>query len=156
MPPIFRSPSVPLPGPATGVMLATPAADGTAHAQPADTHELRVNVLGLQSDQGQAVAKLYREGEDIFSLPGLQMVQTITARKAMIVFKDLAPGHYAIVVFHDVNGNGQLDHNLLRLPAEPLGFSNGFQLGLLSGKPDSHKLAFAIGAGDLAIDITVR
>lgn len=127
-----------------------------AITQMAGAEELRVNVLGLQSDQGKAVAKLYREGEDIFKLPGLQQTAPISACRATLVFKDVAPGRYALIVFHDINANGQLDHNLVRLPAEPLGYSNGFQPGLLSGMPDSRKLAFTLGTQDLSLDIAIK
>jgi uncharacterized protein (DUF2141 family) len=131
-------------------------ASTTVFAQQAVPHDLRVNVLGLQNPDGQAIVRLYREGDDLFGSPRLQLAAPIANLAASGVFKTLEPGRNACIAFDDANGNGQLDHNLLRLPAEPLGFSNGFQLGLLSGKPDTHKLAFTLGAEDLAINITVR
>ncbi len=33
-------------------------------------------------------------------------------------------GEYAIAVYHDVNGNGEMDRNFIGLPKEPYGFSN--------------------------------
>ena len=36
---------------------------------------------------------------------------------------DVKPGRYAIAIYHDVNGNGQLDKTFFR-PSEPYGFSN--------------------------------
>jgi len=36
----------------------------------------------------------------------------------------LPPGQYALSCFHDLNGNGKLDTNLLGIPTEPYGFSN--------------------------------
>mgnify|MGYP000860301426 FL=1 len=39
-------------------------------------------------------------------------------------FPELQPGTYAISCFHDVNGNGKLDTNLLGIPTEPYGASN--------------------------------
>ncbi|MEM9234859.1 MAG: DUF2141 domain-containing protein [Pseudomonadota bacterium] len=36
----------------------------------------------------------------------------------------LTPGRYAIRAYHDVNGNGQLDTNVLGIPSEPFAFSN--------------------------------
>ncbi len=39
-------------------------------------------------------------------------------------FPELPPGTYAISCFHDVNGNGKLDTNLLGIPTEPYGASN--------------------------------
>ena len=40
-------------------------------------------------------------------------------------------GIYAAVVFHDENDNGEIDHNALHFPAEPLGFTGGFSGALL-------------------------
>lgn len=44
------------------------------------------------------------------------------------------PGKYAVVAFHDVNGNEELDKNMLGIPTEPYGFSNNAR-GML-GPPD--------------------
>ncbi len=41
---------------------------------------------------------------------------------------DLAAGHYAIRLFIDTNGNGQLDLNTKNLPVEPFGFSGNIKL----------------------------
>jgi uncharacterized protein (DUF2141 family) len=35
----------------------------------------------------------------------------------------LAPGDYAIALYHDRNGNEKLDSNLMGIPTEPYGFS---------------------------------
>lgn len=37
---------------------------------------------------------------------------------------ELAPGRYAVAVFHDLNDNDELDRVPPGLPAEPYGFSN--------------------------------
>ena len=68
-------------------------------------------------------------------------------KKRSFTSKGLPAGPYAVVVVHDVNANGEIDHTLLRLPAEPLGFSRGFRLGLLSGMPTFEKLSFEAVAG---------
>ena len=41
-------------------------------------------------------------------------------------FEGLAAGSYAVLVFQDVNGNGELDQNFMGIPREPLGFSNRY------------------------------
>ena len=41
-------------------------------------------------------------------------------------FAGLAAGRYAVLVFHDENGNGELDVNFLGIPREPLGFSRRY------------------------------
>ena len=39
-------------------------------------------------------------------------------------FEDVAPGEYAIAVFHDENGNDDLDRNVFGIPSEGTGASN--------------------------------
>ena len=39
-------------------------------------------------------------------------------------FPNLKFGTYAIAIFHDLNSNGELDKNVLGIPAEPYAFSN--------------------------------
>jgi uncharacterized protein (DUF2141 family) len=41
-----------------------------------------------------------------------------------LLFGDLAAGEYAVMLFHDENGNQKMDSNLLGIPTEGYGFSN--------------------------------
>ncbi len=122
------------------------------------TGNLTIQVNGLLHERGQVVANLFREGDDVMKIGTAYLCTQVTVsdKHAQVVFKDLKYGKYAISVFHDENGDGKLDHNLLRLPAEPLGFSNGFRLGLVSGLPSFEKLQFVFEPGTEAIEITVR
>jgi uncharacterized protein (DUF2141 family) len=43
--------------------------------------------------------------------------------KAQIHVRNLPYGTYAIALFHDVNGNGELDQNFFGIPTEPYAFS---------------------------------
>ena len=138
---------------ALGVFLV---ASGPAFAQEPGHHDLHILVVGLQSDQGQAMAALYREGDDLPGKPRAKQARPIVDRKAELSFSNLEAGRYAVIVFHDLNGNNDLDHNFLRLPAEPIGFSNGFELGLTSGMPNSRKLAFTLDADTRPLEIRVK
>lgn len=76
--------------------------------------------------------------------------RSVAANSAVVslTFADVAPGTYALKVFHDVDGDGQLDTNMIGIPTEPYGFSNdamgtfgppsfeqaGFQVGKAGGK----------------------
>ena len=46
------------------------------------------------------------------------------ARTVSCSFEGIAFGTYAVKVFHDVNGNGELDTSWIGWPQEPYGFSN--------------------------------
>lgn len=41
-----------------------------------------------------------------------------------VVFKNIPAGDYAVSVFHDENGDGKLNANLIGIPKEGFGFSN--------------------------------
>ena len=53
------------------------------------------------------------------------LIQTEKAVLGPVVlnFKDVAPGKYAIKVFHDENENKKMDRNFLGIPKEGYGFS---------------------------------
>ena len=46
----------------------------------------------------------------------------------------VAPGTYAVALYHDVNGNGKMDKRLFGIPKEPYGFSNNFRPKLTAPK----------------------
>ena len=45
------------------------------------------------------------------------------AGETTIVVKDIPPGTWAVLAYHDENNNGELDRNLIGMPKEPYGFS---------------------------------
>lgn len=129
-----------------------------AHARADDRRaaNLIIHASGFAHERGQAIASLFYEGDDVFKKPRARVMSAIQEGKAILVFPELMPGHYAVLVFHDENGNGDLDHNTLRLPAEPLGYSNGFELNLFSGLPSFGKLRFAFEGNGIPLSIRVK
>ncbi|GAB2511615.1 DUF2141 domain-containing protein [Lysobacter humi (ex Lee et al. 2017)] len=69
------------------------------------------------------------------------------------VFRDVAPGRYAVMVIHDENGNGRLDTNMLGMPTEGYGFSNNPRV---MRRPTFDEAAFDVGADAAAITIELR
>jgi uncharacterized protein (DUF2141 family) len=125
------------------VLLATlGVAPRSPGAQP--SVELIVGATGFEGSAGPAIAKLYRKGQDVLGKPYMMARAKVQKGKASMTFRGLKPGPYAVVVFQDENQNGQIDHNLLGMPSEPLGFSNGFKPGLLAGMPTFEKLRFEL------------
>jgi len=132
-----------------GFLLVTSA---SADAQQGD---LVIDISGFTHDNGQAIASLFREGDDIPSKPYARIVAEIHEGKAIALFPSLQHGDYALIVFHDENGNNNLDHNFLGFPAEPMGYSNGFSFSLFSGMPNFKKLRFTFGEGAKPLEIPV-
>jgi len=92
----------------------------------ASAGDLTVRVEHVRSDHGAILAALY-ENEASFMNPAKARatfkVKAVTG-EVQYVFHDLPAGKYALSTFHDENGNGQLDRNLVGLPKEGYGFSN--------------------------------
>jgi uncharacterized protein (DUF2141 family) len=144
-------------GVASDTRADTPAAPAEAPATTlARAGTLVVEAAGFQGAAGHAYARLYRAGDDVVKAPWRLVRADVQAGRARFELAELPFGVYALVVHHDVNDNGKIDHAWTGLPAEPLGFSNGFTLGLFSGMPTFDKLRFAFGAGARAVRITVR
>jgi uncharacterized protein (DUF2141 family) len=51
----------------------------------------------------------------------------INSSTLKVIFKNIPKGVYAISLFHDKNGNGELDRNLFGVPTEGYGFSNNIR-----------------------------
>lgn len=128
----------------------------TAQADDRPGGNLVVHASGFKHQGGQAIANLYYEGDDLFKTARSRVVATIQNDTAVLIFPNIPPGHYAVLVFHDENGNGDLDHNVLRFPAEPLGYSNNFEMSLFSGLPSFKKTGFAFEASGGPIPIRVK
>jgi uncharacterized protein (DUF2141 family) len=141
-------------GAALLLVATAPPASAQTPSLPSGT--LSVAADGFKSGAGHAFARLYRPGDNIVGAPWRLVRADIHDGRAVFDFKDLAFGAYALVVHHDVNDNGTIDHNAIGFPAEPLGFSNGFKLGLFSGKPTFDKLRFSFAPTSTSTSVTVR
>jgi len=131
-----------------------------AQAAAADpmSGDLTILVGGFPNDRGQVIANLFREDDNVMKIDKAYLHErgAISGNRAQLVFRNLPYGKYAVSVFHDENGNGILDHNSLHLPAEPLGFSNHFNLGIISGLPSFEKLQFDFSPGTATVSILVK
>ena len=76
----------------------------------------------------------------------------VDGESLQLTLHDLPPGTYAIKLFHDANGNGELDTNLVGMPVEGYGFSND------AGRfgPAAFEEAAVTLEGDTRITVRVR
>ncbi len=124
-------------------------------ALPATAGELRVRVLGLASEAGTVQVALYNSAES-YKVSKALAGQFAPARKAGVsaVFSDLPPGNYALAVFHDLNGNDELDSNLMGIPNEPYGFSRNARGRF--GPPTFEDMSVVVGEASSSIEIEVQ
>ena len=76
-----------------------------------------------------------------------------SAGPMILILRDLAPGTYGIVGYHDVNANGQLDQNIFGIPTEPFGFANNPALGLSGPRFSQFSVQFDGTPMDLHIQL---
>ena len=131
------------------------ALTAAAPADGSETGELTVYAAGFTHSRGHAVAKLFAPGDNVLKPGRWQLAKNIEGGAAVFNFAALPAGRYAVVVFHDQNDNLEIDHGLLG-PSEPLGFSGGFVLSLLSGRPDFERLQFEFKLPAQALQVRVK
>jgi uncharacterized protein (DUF2141 family) len=124
-------------------------------AESTTTSDLIVHASGFKHARGHAIAKLFWPGENVLAKGHVEVRADIHDGEATLTFSSVQAGNYAVVVFHDENDNGVIDHGTFG-PKEPIGFSNGFHLGLFSGFPSFEKLRFAFAPEHNRIEVTVR
>ena len=82
--------------------------------------DLRVEVTGLRSNDG--VVRVAVCPEESFTKPNCPHVGAAPAADGAVVVTEIPPGTYAVQVFHDEDGDGDLDRRAF-WPTEGLGFS---------------------------------
>ena len=89
--------------------------------------ELHLSLSNIRDLKGSIYIAVYDNESDFLNpdkIRDKKIVAVSNLGTMDLVFQHLPAGHYAISCFHDVNGNGKLDTNLLGIPTEPYGFSN--------------------------------
>jgi uncharacterized protein (DUF2141 family) len=119
----------------------------TAH--PAD---LEVSVTGVRSTDGQVKLMLFDHAEGFRKEDKARQVLALPAVAGEVhgMFHGLPAGQYAILVYHDENGDGKLNLRFGMFPKEGYGLSNNPKV---SGPPAFKDSAFDVAEGGKRIDI---
>ena len=105
-------------------------------ATTATAAELRVDVTGLRSGDGEVHLAVFATPETFPDSDGMLAEAIVRAKAAGVhwVFSGLKPGTYALAIYHDENENREFDRGFLGIPLEGYAFSNG--AGVFFGPPD--------------------
>ncbi len=109
--------------------------------------EVQVELTGLQEAEGDIYITVY-DSEDSWLGEERVMVQKVVieeARKDGVVLSvlELPPGEYALTIYHDTNGSGELDTNFIGIPKEPVAMSNNAKAKF--GPPKYEDAKFTLG-----------
>lgn len=118
---------------------------------------IHVEVVRIRNDKGQISCSLYSSADGFPKKDEkavAHIVAPISEREAVCEFPGMAPGTYAVSVFHDENSNGKLDTNFLGIPREGVGASNDARGHM--GPPKFDAAAFQFAGGRLSLKITIH
>lgn len=103
----------------------------------------------VTSDDGSILVGL--DDEAHFMQKGIQSAEGIIKDgKAVVTFSNVAPGEYAIVLFHDKNSNKQMDFDANGMPMEPYGVSNNI---MSYGPPQWSDAKFEVADQPISMEI---
>ena len=133
------------------------AAVGPGNGAPTSANSLKVVIKDVRGDAGTVHIGLWNDAEGFAESAKRLDGAEAPARdgNSEFLFEDLTPGRYALIVYHDENGNGAFDRTLIGLPAEGLGFSNGAWIDLF-GAPSFEDAAIELKDSETATEISVR
>ena len=133
-----------------------------ATVAPAFGGDLEITVGSIEGDSGTVMVALHAEAgagafPDVEGAVAAQWAKAAPGARRF-VFAGLPAGRFAIAVFHDENGNGALDTDILGIPKEGYGFSRNARGSF--GPPRFAAAAVEIPAGGdtvrTATDLTYR
>jgi uncharacterized protein (DUF2141 family) len=91
---------------------------------------------------------------DSESKPFRDATQTVSSTDDLLVsIGDLPPGKYAISLFHDLDGDAEMDTNFVGFPKEPFGFSA--PMGRF-GPPKFDEAAIEFSGENTSVEITLN
>lgn len=118
---------------------------------------LQVSLTGIQHDRGSMRVGLYSDPKTFRKEAQAVSIQQVPAQPGTttVSFSALPPGRYAIMAYHDEDGNGELNRRFGMFPTEGYGLSNN---PVVSGPPAFEDSAFEVVAGEppTSVNIDIR
>ena len=128
------------------------AADPTA-SDPGQTRSITVSIDAIESTGGDIRVALYSTAPGFDANEPIRSVsEPATGPAVTVSFEDVPDGDYAVMLYHDVNGNETLDRNLLGIPREPWAGSLNRSV---FGAPDWDDVRFEMDGTDLALSLSL-
>ena len=117
-------------------------------------NKLSVDVTGVKSDKGSVLVAVY-DSSDSF-LDSNKMFSGGSSKAQLgstwVIIDNLPDGEYALAIFHDEDGDDELDTNWIGIPKEPICFSIGKMKTF--GPPKYSECAFKV-EGDKEIRVSL-
>ena len=138
----------------TALAMAGATFSAAVVAQNASSN-LTVKFTGIEEKQGTILGVLVdsEAAYDGKAAPVRSLMVTADKAEVAAMIDGLAPGIYAIKLFHDVDGDGKMSTNPYGMPVEPFAFSNNAQGNMGPAKWADAKFEVPAGANTHRITI---
>lgn len=115
---------------------------------------LTLDIQGLTKKTGHVLIAVHADAASFGDKGKPVAVRNVEVKdsKLTVTIPDLAPGVYAVSLFHDANDNHKLDTNFIGIPKEGYGFSNNVGA---RGRPDFDEAKFTLAADGTTLTLTV-
>jgi len=124
-----------------------------ALAQPRDQATINLKITGFRSEKGQVKIAVFNAPERWPKDPTYSSTIDVNSPTVTWKINDVPYGDYAVAIFHDENGNGKMDKNLLGIPVEAYGFSNNQRVTFGPPKWDAVKFTVRSPVKDVSIEV---
>jgi uncharacterized protein (DUF2141 family) len=102
------------------VCLAVLFCSGIAFAQ----NSLTLEIAGVKKSGGKIHISIFNNEKSFDERKTYCSMVANSISETVYVTIALPSGEYVISMYQDINGNGELDTNIMGIPKEPFGFSN--------------------------------
>lgn len=125
------------------------------YAAPAAAGDLTVTLTGLTHAQGGVRVGLYDRADSFRKEDKAVAVLSAPAAigRVSVTFAGVAPGRYAVMAYHDEDGDGGLDRFMGMIPTEGYALSND---PVVSGPPAFDECAFDVPAEGRVLETAVK
>lgn len=121
----------------------------------AEEGKIGITIKGIENKGGVMMIALFNEDDKFLKTPSYYQEVVISDETEIeVVFKDIPYQRYAVSIYHDINENGELDSNMVRIPKEPIGFSNDYFPKF--GPPKFKNAAFDLNQQDVRLAVNLR
>lgn len=130
-------------------ILATALLIGTTTYKAQEKLEITAKVVNVTSEKGKVGFALYSK-ENFLKKPIASASSKIIDGVSEVTFKDITPGEYAVVCYHDKNDNKQMDFDTNGMPLEDYGSSSRI---MNFGPPIFDNAKFKVSNKNVSLDI---
>src|SRR5215471_17129317 len=137
-------------------LISTLASENLAmpvQAQSGNQATIILKITGFRSEKGQVRIAVFNAAEKWPKDPAYSSTIDVNSSSVTWRINDVPYGDYAIAIFHDENGNGKMDKNLLGIPVEAYGFSNNRRVTLGPPAWDAVKFPVRSAVSEVSIEV---